>query len=104
MKILFDQGTPAPLRLELSNHSVVTAFEKGWGRLTNGDLPARAGQEFDLQVTTDRNLHYQQNLKGRRIAILVLPTTRWPEIKSHAQKIAIAVDQIRPGDYVALTW
>ena len=104
MKILFDQGTPLPLRRDLSNHTVITAFEKGWSRLTNGDLLAKAEHEFDLLVTTDQNLKYQQNLAGRRIAILVLPTANWPKIQSHAADIAVAVDRIKPGDYVALIW
>ena len=104
MKILFDQGTPLPLKRDLSKHTVATAFEKGWSRLTNGDLLAKAEQEFDLFITTDQNLKYQQNLTGRRIAILVLPTTSWPKIQSHTAEIAAAVDQIKLGDYVALIW
>ena len=104
MKILFDQGTPAPLSRSLSKHTIVTAFEKGWSTLSNGDLLAKAEHEFDLLVTTDQNLQYQQNLTGRRIAILVLPTTSWPKIQSHTAEIAAAVDQIKPGDFVSLTW
>ena len=104
MKILFDQGTPAPLRHELTRHTVVTAFEKGWATLSNGDLLAKAEHEFDLLVTTDQNLKYQQNLAGRRISLLVLPTTSWPKIRSHAQEIATTIDTIKPGDYVALVW
>ena len=104
MKILFDQGTPAPLRHELPKHSVATAFEKGWAALSNGDLLAKAEQEFDLLLTTDQNLKYQQNLADRRIAILVLPTTSWPKIRLHTAEIAAAVDQIKAGAYVALVW
>jgi len=103
VKILFDQGTPLPLKRNLSKHTIATAFEKGWSRLTNGDLLAKAEQEFDLLITTDQNLKYQQNLKGRRIA-LVLPTTSWPKIQFHTSDIATAVDQIKPGDYFALVW
>jgi len=104
VKILFDQGTPAPLRSELPRHIVATAFEKGWAALSNGDLLAKAEQEFDLLLTTDQNLRYQQNLANRRIAILVLPTTSWPKIQSHAREIAGAVDQIKAGAYVVLSW
>lgn len=71
MRILFDQGTPAPLRDHLPGHSVETAYEKGWSALRNGELLARAEAEFDLLVTTDRNLRHQQNLAGRKIALLV---------------------------------
>jgi len=104
VKVLFDQGTPAPLRKELSRHTVVTAYEKGWSALTNGDLLAKAECEFDLLITTDQNLHYQQNLTQRQIAIPVLPTTSWPKIRSHAAEIITAVDRIKPGDYISITW
>lgn len=102
MKVLFDQGTPAPLRAALSGHTIVTAFERGWSNLGNGDLLREAEREFDILVTTDKNLEYQQNLKGRKIAILVLPTTSWPKIRPHQEKIAAAVNEIKPGDYRVL--
>jgi hypothetical protein len=73
MRILFDQGTPLPLRRLLIGHSVETAFEKGWATLDNGDLLSAAeNASYELFVTTDQNLRYQQNLKNRRMAILVL--------------------------------
>ncbi len=100
MKILFDQGTPAPLRRVLSAHSVATAYEKSWDKLGNGDLLRAAEAEgFEVMITTDRNLRYQQNLQERTIAILVLPTTSWPTIQLHAQEIAAAVGSLEPGDY-----
>lgn len=103
MRILFDQGTPAPLRDHLPGHSVETAYEKGWSALQNGELLAKAEAEFDLLVTTDRNLHHQQNLAGRKIAILVLPTTSWPRLQKVAAQIAKAVDTMQPGQYLALS-
>lgn len=73
MNILFDQGTPVPLRLQLVGHSVTTVYEQGWSTLSNGALLQRAEQAgYDLLITTDQNLRYQQNLTGRQIAILVL--------------------------------
>jgi len=66
------------LRDHLAGHEVRTAYELGWSTLRNGDPLAIAEQQFDTLVTTDRNLRNQQNLSGRRIAILVLPTTSWP--------------------------
>lgn len=59
MKILFDQGTPAPLRHALPSHAVSTAYEMGWASLTNGDLLEAAQRSFDVLVTTDQNLPYQ---------------------------------------------
>ena len=104
MNIVFDQGTPAPLRNALSDHSVSTAFELGWSSLENGDLLLQAEGRFDLLVTTDQNLRYQQNLTGRKLAILVLPTTSWPEIKNHETEVAAAVNVITPGEYRELRW
>ena len=100
MRILFDQGTPAPLRDHLPGHSVETAYEKGWSALRNGELLAKAEAAFDLLITTDRNLRHQQNLAERRIAILVLPTTSWPLLQKIASQIAAAVASLQPGQYL----
>jgi hypothetical protein len=102
MKILFDQGTPAPLRRTLVTHAVSTAFEMGWDQLENGKLLAEAEKTFDAFVTTDKKIRYQQNLTNRRLAILVLPTTSWPEIQKHAGLVSNAVDALKPGDFVEL--
>jgi len=102
MKILLDHGAPAPLRNELPAHNVETAFERGWSELRNGDLLREAESIFDLLITTDQNLKYQQNLSGRRIAILVLNTTSWPRIKRSAADVRAAVDAILPGAFVEL--
>jgi hypothetical protein len=102
MKILFDQGTPAPLRKTLATHIVSTAFEKGWAELENGDLLAAAEEAFDAFITTDKHLRYQQNLSGRKLAILVLPTTSWPEIQKHLGPISAAVNALRPGNFIEL--
>lgn len=99
MKILFDQGTPVPLRRELAPHEVATAHEMGWAKLANGDLLKAAEGAFDALITTDQNLQYQQNLAGRRLAILVLPTTSWPRIQRHAPLVVAAVNTLRAGDF-----
>jgi hypothetical protein len=104
MQILFDQGTPVPLKHHLAPHTVATAFEMGWSALSNGDLLAAAEGKFDLLITTDQNLRYQQNLTGRQLAILVLPTTSWPQIREHTSQISAAVTSIQPGDYLELNW
>ena len=102
MRVIFDQGTPVPLRRFLADHSVATAFELGWTELDNGALLAAAEAQFDVLVTTDQNLRYQQNLAGRTLAILVLPTTSWPRIQAHADQIAAAVAALRPGEFAEL--
>jgi hypothetical protein len=104
MRILFDQGTPAPLRHVLTGHYVSTAFELGWAQLANGDLLRSAEESFDAFVTTDRNLRYQQNLGDRRLAILTLPTTSWPTIQRHLAEIVAAVNELSPGDFVELSF
>ena|SRR5215813_13799823 len=104
MKILFDQGTPVPLRARLVGHSVTTASEKGWADLDNGRLLSAAEAEFDALVTTDQNLRYQQNLTRRRLAILVLPTTSWPKIQEHIDSVSTAVNALAAGDFVELAF
>jgi hypothetical protein len=100
VKILFDQGTPVPLRRSLATHSIDTAFELGWSNLRNGELLGRAEERgYDLLVTTDQQIRHQQNLSERRLAILVLLSTSWPRIRSHLVEIEEAVNRIRPGDY-----
>src|SRR5262245_2416006 len=79
MRILFDQGTPVPLRQHLPSHRVDTAFERGWSTLRNGELLDVAEHErYDLLITTDQNLRYQQQLAARQLAIIVLLSTSWP--------------------------
>lgn len=101
MKVLFDQGTPAPLRRALTGHSVETAFERGWSTLQNGALIAAAeAAGFDVFVTTDRNLKYQQNLATRTLAIVVLLTTSWPRIARQLPRVVEAVDGAAAGTYL----
>ena len=101
MRVLFDQGTPVPLRKHLSAHQVVTTFELGWNKLKNGELLQKAEEDgFSVLVTTDQNLRYQQSLVGRKIAIVVLATTSWPRIERTVESVAKAVDAATPGSYV----
>lgn len=100
MRVLFDQGTPAPLRRHLPGHSVDTAFERGWSDLRNGDLLERAeAAGFELFITTDQQLRYEQDLSGRRLGVLVLLTTSWPRIRRKVEEVASAVAGMKPGDY-----
>jgi hypothetical protein len=84
----------------LEHHSVTTTYELGWTELDNGRLLAMAESQFDALITTDKNLRYQQNLAGRRIAILVLPTANWPQLRIYERSIAAAVDALMLGDFV----
>jgi hypothetical protein len=100
MRILFDQGTPVPLRQQLTGHLVDTAFERGWSTLRNGELLDVAEHErYDLLITTDQNLSYQQQLAARQLAIIVLLSTSWPRIQRRIEAIQAAVERVVPGGY-----
>jgi hypothetical protein len=94
---------PQPLRRYLGEFEISTAQEMGWGRVKNGELLQRAEGAFDVFLTADQRLKYQQNLDGRQLAILVLSTNRWPRVKAKITEIVAAIQSLKPGDYVELT-
>jgi hypothetical protein len=101
MLILFDHVTPKGIARVLPSHTVIKAKDRGWDTLSNGDLleaAERAG--FDVVVTADKNMRYQQNLEGRTIALVVLSTPRWPVVKLNLEKIADAVNAATAGSYI----
>jgi hypothetical protein len=98
--ILFDVNVPRPLAKLLTRHTVAFADLRGWRLLTNGDLLAAAEKAaFDVLLTADTNLRYQQNLVGRRIAVVVLSTNAWSVIRAHPAPIEMALDRATPGSY-----
>ena len=100
MLILFDHVTPRGIARFLPGHTVTKAKERGWDTLTNGDLLAAAeGAGFDVLLTADKNMRYQQNLTGRRIALVVLSTPQWLRVRLHLDIIAAAVNAATPGSY-----
>ncbi len=100
MLILFDQGTPVGIRESLHGHVIKTAQEQGWNRLLNGELLRQAEEAgFDVSLTTDKNLVYQQNLSERKIAIIVLGRSRWSLIERVLERVVAAVDAAKPGTY-----
>jgi hypothetical protein len=101
MLILFDHGTPRGIARFLLGHTVTRAKQRGWDTLSNGDLLAEAERAgFDVFVTADKNIQYQQNLSGRKIAVVVLSTPQWPLVRLHTEKIVAAVNSAAPGSYV----
>src|SRR6516225_2241935 len=98
MLILFDHGTPNGLSRALAGHTIITAQARGWDKLSNSELLDAAEEAaIDLLLTTDRRIRYQQNLVGRKIAILVLTgTTKWPRVRLHFERIALAVTPPNP--------
>jgi hypothetical protein len=103
MRILLDHNTPAPLRYALLGHQVETAYERGWAELQNGDLITEAESAgFDLLITTDQGIQYQQNWAVRSIALLVLSTNDWTQLRRFKGRIVEAVDSIQPSARVEL--
>jgi hypothetical protein len=101
MLILFDHGTPKGLASALPGHTIVTAQSRGWDRLNNGALLNAAEEAaLDVLLTTDRRIRYQQNLAGRKIALVVLTgTTKWSRVRLHLERVAAVVNAATPGSY-----
>ena len=103
MLILFDNGTPRGLTRFLTSHTVEEARAHGWEELENGELIDAAEQAgFDVLVTTDKNIRYQQNLEGRKIALVVLEHSQWPMVKLVAERIVAGVNAAKPGSYIEI--
>ncbi len=103
-RILFDVNIPRPLARFLTRHAVELADQRGWREMTNGELLSAAEQAgFDLMLTADTNLRYQQNLSGRRISIVALSTNAWPIVRDNVEKITAAVDAATPGSYAEVS-
>ena len=101
MRILFDHGTPAPLRSFLTGHTVREAKAQGWDTFKNGDLlTAAEAAGFEVLVTTDKNMRYQQNLTVRTIALVVLGNAQWPVLRLHVARVVAAVNATTPGSDV----
>lgn len=101
MRILFDHGTPAPLIPFLQGHTVTKAKDAGWDRISNGALLAAAeAAGFDLLLTTDKGMRYQQKLTGRKIAIVVLGNSTWPVARLYVDRVVLAVNGAVTGSYV----
>jgi hypothetical protein len=100
MRILFDQGAPRGLAAALRDHEVTEARKRGWERVSNGELLKLAESAgFDVLLTTDKRMRYQQNLSGRAIAIVVLGNSPWRLVRLHLDRIAAAVNTATPGSY-----
>ena len=99
MRVLFDHDTPRPLRRYLTEHTVDTAKEKGWAELSNGNLLDNADREgYEIMITADQSMRYQQNLGRRQIAVIVLLSNRWPEVQMRTEEIRAALEGIQPGE------
>jgi hypothetical protein len=101
LRILFDKNVPVGVRGFLTRHEVVTFVEVKWHpQLENGELlTATEAAHFDVVVTSDQNIVYQQNLTGPQLALVVLGSNIWPIVRHHSAAIAATVDTATPGSY-----
>ena len=100
MRILFDHGTPSGIAGSLVGHDVTEAIERGWDRISNGELLKQVDAGgFDVLLTTDKRIRYQQNLIGRKIAIVVLGNSTWRVVRTYLDRIVLAVAKATPGSY-----
>ena len=98
--VLFDKNIPRGIRPHLVGHTVRTTEDEGWPGLENGDLLFAAEQAgFEIVLTADRRIRTQQNLAGRRLALVVLSSPAWPVVQKHIPDIKAAVDAATPGSY-----
>ena len=101
MKIILDESTPRKLRLLIEgSHEVVTTWFQGWSGMKNEALLSAAEEAgFDLFITADQELSYQQNLAGRKIAVLVLSTNNWSVVQANMPGIATAINAAKSGSF-----
>jgi hypothetical protein len=100
LKILFDQCLADDLKKSLPGHEVVFSRQLNWAELSNGQLiDAAEAAGFDVMITSDKNLKYQQNLSNRRISIIVLSNNYWPEVQRHLAEIVTAVEAAKPNSF-----
>ncbi len=103
IRILLDQNIPRQVRTILDGYNVKTSLQMGWDTIENGDLLNVAERDgFDVFITADQNLQYQQRLTGRRIALVVLTTNKWEIIRREADRLVACVASIRPGGFVTV--
>ena len=99
MKILLDECVPWPMHKLLASHACTSVQQRGWGGIKNGDLLSLAESEFDLFITSDQNIRYQQNLAGRRIPMVELSTNDLRRLRASAAQIQAVVGAIQPGEF-----
>jgi len=100
MKILFDNGTPKPIAHRLIGHEVAFTRQIGWHELGNGELIQQAEDAgYEVLLSTDKNIRYQQNLRGRKIALVILGNPQWPIVQLYMERIVAAVNACTAGSY-----
>ena len=99
MRILFDHNAPRQLKRHLVGHDVDVAEERGWATLVNGALLDQAEEAgYEVLITADKNMPYQQNIASRSLALIVLGVNRWPLIEPRIEDVRAAIEGIQPGE------
>jgi hypothetical protein len=100
MRVLFDHGTPSGIAGSLSGHEVTEAIERGWDRISNGELLNVAeAAGFNVLLATDKRIRYQQNFTGQKLAVVVLGNSTWRVVRLYLDRIVLAVNEATPGSY-----
>ncbi|MDQ2950148.1 MAG: hypothetical protein M3Y27_30130 [Acidobacteriota bacterium] len=103
MRVLFDHNVPSGVARALMGHEVTEAIQRGWDRISNGELLAKAeAADFHVLLTADKRIRYQQNLTGRKIAIVVLGNPTWRVVQLYLDRVAAAVNEATPGSYAVV--
>ena len=102
MKIILDECVPSLVKKRLPSRDIVTVQDMGWAGITNGQLLRLVADDFDVFITSDKNLRHQQNLSSFKIAVILLPSNRVPAIKALIALIDQALQKITPDDFVEI--
>ena len=102
MKILLDEGVPDIIEKRLRRFSIFSVEEMGWRGVKNGVLLDLMTGDFQIIITTDKNLPRQQSLKSRKVSAIILPTNEIPGILELLPQIEEAIDTISPGEFKQL--
>ena len=105
MKVLLDECVPRKLKREIANHEVITVTEQGWSGIKNGELLNLAATRFDIFLTVDQNLSFQQNLKNFNIAIILMVArnNRLKTLLPLMPAVRAAIDDVKAGDIVRIS-
>lgn len=100
LRVLFDKNVPYPLRWRLTGCEVQTAEDEGWGQISNGELIGCAEDAgYQIMLTCDQNIQYQQNMARRNISMVVLGSNVWPSVREKTEEIAAALKRTSPGSF-----
>ncbi len=102
MRIFLDHDVPAPLRYWLIGHQVETAYERGWAEVSNGELLGLVEGAGDVMITTDRSIRYQQNLVGRKLALVVIKTNDWTHLRNWRSAVLDGLAKAAPASLVEI--